>query len=241
MLLVGYESGNQQILHNIKKGMRIDVARRFTEDCHKLGIVIHGTFIVGLPGETRETIAESIRFATEIHPHTIQVSLAAPYPGTLLHRQAVKNGWLVDAGRSLVAEDGFQISSLSYPHLSQQDIFQAVAEFYKRFYFRPRKIADITLEMLKSWKMTKRRLREGVEFMTADRLVCYLRRLPEGTSEIYLHPGAALSAWSFDAPAGDDPELNALLDLDVATTIRRLGIRRFTFAELGSAEPAKLA
>jgi chitin disaccharide deacetylase len=77
--------------------------------------------------------------------------------------------------------------------------------------------------------------------MTADRLVCYLRRLPEGTSEIYLHPGAALSAWSFDAPAGDDPELNALLDLDVATTIRRLGIRRFTFAELGSAEPAKLA
>jgi len=165
LLLVGYESGNQQILHNIKKGMRIDVARRFTEDCHKLGIVIHGTFIVGLPGETRETIAESIRFATEINPHTIQVSLAAPYPGTLLHRQAVKNGWLVDAGRSLVAEDGFQISSLSYPHLSQQDIFQAVAEFYKRFYFRPRKIADITLEMLKSWKMTKRRLREGVEFM----------------------------------------------------------------------------
>ena len=52
LLLVGYESGNQQILHNIKKGMRIDVARRFTKDCHELGITIHGTFILGLPGET---------------------------------------------------------------------------------------------------------------------------------------------------------------------------------------------
>src|SRR3984885_11516621 len=52
LLLVGYESGNQQILINIKKGMRVDFARRFTRDCHELGIVIHGTFILGLPGET---------------------------------------------------------------------------------------------------------------------------------------------------------------------------------------------
>ena len=48
LFLVGYESGNQQILHNIKKGMRVEVARRFTKDCHELGIVIHGTFILGL-------------------------------------------------------------------------------------------------------------------------------------------------------------------------------------------------
>src|SRR5438309_3756834 len=53
LLLVGYESGNQKILHNIKKGMRVDVARRFTKDCHELGITIHGTFILGLPGETK--------------------------------------------------------------------------------------------------------------------------------------------------------------------------------------------
>ncbi len=82
LLLVGYETGNQQILYNIKKGMRIEVAKRFTKDCHELGIRIHGTFILGLPGETRETIEETIRFATEVNPHTLQVSLAAPYPGT---------------------------------------------------------------------------------------------------------------------------------------------------------------
>src|SRR3978361_1077462 len=45
LLLVGYESGNQQILYKIKKGMRIEVARKFTQDCHDLGIKIHGTFI----------------------------------------------------------------------------------------------------------------------------------------------------------------------------------------------------
>ncbi len=60
LLLVGYESGNQQILHNIKKGMLIDVAKRFTRDCHDLGIKIHGTFILGLPGETKETIEQTI-------------------------------------------------------------------------------------------------------------------------------------------------------------------------------------
>src|SRR5262249_6583762 len=49
LLLVGYESGNQQILHNIKKGMRVDVAKRFAKDCRELGIVTHGTFILGLP------------------------------------------------------------------------------------------------------------------------------------------------------------------------------------------------
>ncbi len=53
LLLVGYESGDDQILLNIKKGLRTDIARRFSEDCRKLGIKIHGTFILGLPGETQ--------------------------------------------------------------------------------------------------------------------------------------------------------------------------------------------
>jgi hopanoid biosynthesis associated radical SAM protein HpnJ len=164
LLLVGYESGNQKILHNIKKGMRLEVARKFSADCRRLGIAIHGTFIVGLPGETAETIEESIRFAREVNPHTIQVSLAAPYPGTELHRQAMANGWLHEHGQSLVASDGFQISSLQYPHLSNAEIFEAVATFYKRFYFRPSKIVELTVEMLSSPEMMKRRLREGAEF-----------------------------------------------------------------------------
>ena len=165
LLLVGYESGNDQILHNIRKGLRTDIARRFTSDCRKLGITIHGTFILGLPGETPETIRETIRFAVEINPHTIQVSLAAPYPGTQLYKEAIENGWLTEnAGLNLVNDQGVQLSPISYPHLPASEIYHAVETFYRRFYFRPRKIFELTAEMMGSWEMTKRRLREGVEF-----------------------------------------------------------------------------
>lgn len=164
LLLVGYESGNQKILHNIKKGMLIEVVTRFTRDCRELGIKIHGTFILGLPGESRETIEETIRFATRINPHTIQVSLAAPYPGTALYRQAVDNGWLDLNHAELVDEQGMQIAPLHYPNLSHREIFDSVEEFYRRFYFRAGKIASIVGEMVRSPDMMKRRLREGVEF-----------------------------------------------------------------------------
>ena len=164
LLLVGYESGNQKILHNIKKGMRVDVARAFTRHCHELGITIHGTFILGLPGETRDTIEETIRFVTEINPHTVQVSIAAPYPGTYLHRQAVENGWLDVDHAELIDERGVQIAPLHYPHLSHTEIFHSLETFYKRFYFRRRKIASLVTEMVKSPEMMRRRLREGVEF-----------------------------------------------------------------------------
>ena len=164
LLVVGYESGNQQILFNIKKGMRVEFARRFTRDCHELGILVHGTFILGLPGETRETIQETLDFAREINPHTIQVSLAAPYPGTFLYRQAKENGWLYREDLDLLTEEGTQIAPLSYPHLSHTEIFDSVEEFYRKFYFRPSKIASMLAEMIASPAMLKRRLREGVEF-----------------------------------------------------------------------------
>jgi hopanoid biosynthesis associated radical SAM protein HpnJ len=164
LLVVGYESGNQQILYNIKKGMRVEFARRFTRDCHELGILVHGTFILGLPGETRETILETLNFAKEINPHTIQVSLAAPYPGTYLYRQAKENGWLAAEDAELLTEQGTQIAPLSFPHLSHGEIFASVEEFYRRFYLRPAKIASMLAEMLVSPALLARRLREGAEF-----------------------------------------------------------------------------
>jgi hopanoid biosynthesis associated radical SAM protein HpnJ len=165
LLLVGYESGDDQILLNIKKGLRTDIARKFAADCRALGITVHGTFILGLPGETRDTIAKSIEFAKEINPHTIQVSLAAPYPGTQLYEQAVENEWIPpNKTINLVNESGVQLAAISYPHLSREEIYHGVEAFYRSFYFRPSKIWEIVTEMAGSWDMTRRRLREGVEF-----------------------------------------------------------------------------
>jgi hopanoid biosynthesis associated radical SAM protein HpnJ len=164
LLLVGYESGSQAILNNVKKGVRVDIARRFTRDCHDLGIRIHGTFIVGLPGESRQTIEDTIRYACEIDPTTIQVSIAAPYPGTALFAEAKTNGWF--AGNGLLDADGVQKAALSYPHLSDAEIFAAVERFYKRFYFRPKKMSAMAMEMLRDREMMKRRVREGREFFS---------------------------------------------------------------------------
>jgi hypothetical protein len=99
-----------------------------------------------------------------MNPHTIQVSLAAPYPGTFLHRQALENGWLDAANAELVDRHGVQIAPLHYPHLSHTEIFDSVETFYRRFYFRRSKIASIVGEMARSPEMMRRRLREGIEF-----------------------------------------------------------------------------
>ena len=108
LFIVGFESGDAQILKNIKKGATVEMAREFMKNCKKVGIKVHGDFIIGLPGETKETINKTIDFAKELDCETIQVSLAHAMPGTELHEQMSKEGFLrVEAlggpGRSPVA------------------------------------------------------------------------------------------------------------------------------------------
>ncbi|MGD0842647.1 MAG: hopanoid biosynthesis associated radical SAM protein HpnJ [Candidatus Acidiferrales bacterium] len=164
LLLVGFESGNQEILNNMKKGTRLDIARRFAKDCKELGILVHGTFILGMPGETPETIRKTLEFACEVDPETAQCSLAAPYPGTELYRQATENGWLQIQTEGLVDKNGVQIAALNYPNLTSTMLFHSVEEFYKKFYFRPRKMFALAGGMLRDGEVMRRRLREGMEF-----------------------------------------------------------------------------
>jgi hopanoid biosynthesis associated radical SAM protein HpnJ len=169
LLLVGYESGNQSILDNIKKGVRLEQAREFTRNCRELGITIHGTFILGLPGETSATIRETLEFAKQLDVFSIQVSLAAPYPGTELYRQARENGWF-SKGTNLIGEHGEQLSALEYEGLSREEIFSWVERFYKGYYFRPRPIVRMLGDMISDFDVMKRRLREGIEFLKFLRL-----------------------------------------------------------------------
>jgi radical SAM superfamily enzyme YgiQ (UPF0313 family) len=167
LFVVGYESGNEQILKNIKKGVSVERARRFTKDCHDVGILIHGTFIVGLPGETKDTIEETIRFAQEMNPETLQVSLASPYPGTAMYEYVRQNNFLtVD---SLVDETGYQKCTVSYPEISADEIFKSVESFYRRYYFRPKYIWKSIKKMATSREEAKRLLGEGVQFIDSMR------------------------------------------------------------------------
>ncbi|MFY9911616.1 MAG: hopanoid biosynthesis associated radical SAM protein HpnJ [Candidatus Sulfotelmatobacter sp.] len=142
LLIVGYESGDAQILKNIKKGATVERARQFTKDCHKLGLVIHGDFIMGLPGETHETINNTIKFAKELDVETIQVSVAHAYPGTELYDYAMKNGFMV-AGDKMVDEGGHQLAHIQYPGLPADEILSAVHRFYDEYYFRPKAVFRI--------------------------------------------------------------------------------------------------
>lgn len=190
LLLVGFESGNQHILNNIKKGTRIDRARQFMRDCHALGILVHGTFIVGLPGETRETIATTIEFAKQIDPYSLQVSLAAPYPGTELFAQAQAEGWLpLERAGGLVAE-GIQQAVLSYDQLSSAEMHEALERFYRAYYLRPRPILRIVRDMLRDREVMRRRLREAREFFS----FMAQRRQPPASASARLGDGAAAAS-----------------------------------------------
>ena len=170
LFLVGYESGNDDVLRRIKKGVTTDEMRAFTRSCHKAGVVIHGTFILGLPVETPETIEQTLRFAQELDVFSIQVSLAAPYPGTELYEMARQNGWFSKKDKTdIVHGDGFQQSTLEYPGLSKEQIFDEVERFYRQYYLRPRPILRIIKTMLEDKDILVRRCREGYEFFRSLR------------------------------------------------------------------------
>lgn len=164
-VMVGFESGNQTILDRARKGITLEQARRFVRTCHQLGIKIHGTFMIGLPGETPETIRQTIEFAKELDLFTIQVSLAAPYPGTEFYELARQNSWLVKQNPAeLVEPEGYQDAVLEYPDLSREQMYEAVERFYRAYYLRPRPVLRILKTMLQDKNIFIRRIREGWEF-----------------------------------------------------------------------------
>jgi radical SAM superfamily enzyme YgiQ (UPF0313 family) len=164
LLIVGYESGDQQILKNIKKGATIERARQFTKDCHKLGLVVHGDFILGLPGETRETINNTISFAKELDVETIQVSVAHAYPGTELYEYATKNGFMV-ADNKMVDEGGHQLAHIQYPGLPADEILDSVHRFYDEYYFRPKAVFRILRKAAFDGGERKRLYKEAKTFL----------------------------------------------------------------------------
>jgi hopanoid biosynthesis associated radical SAM protein HpnJ len=162
-VVVGYETGNEQILRNIKKGVSKEQAIQFTRDCQKLGLSIHGAFIMGLPGETRETIRETIEFAKMLDLNSIQASLASPYPGTEFYDMCKEQGWI--SSDAFIDDTGHQKCVINYPHLSNAEIFNSVEEFYNKFYFRPKYILRSIGKMIVNSGERKKLLKEGKQYL----------------------------------------------------------------------------
>ena len=141
LLIVGYESGDPQILKNIKKGATVQRALDFTRDCHKLGLVIHGDFILGLPGETKESIRNTIEFAKQLDCETIQVSIAHAFPGTEFFDYAKENGFITNA--AMMDEGGHQLAQIEYPGLPREYVMEMVHKFYDEYFFRPKQAGRV--------------------------------------------------------------------------------------------------
>ena len=163
LMIVGYESGDPQILKNIKKGANVEMARRFTQNAHKLGLKIHADFIVGLPGESRDSIQRTIDFAKELDCETIQVSVAHPYPGTEFYDHVVKNGLITLD--SMTDEMGHQLPNIIYPGLDRAELMDSVERFYSEYYFRPKAAWRIVRNAMFDANDRKRLYKEAKEYL----------------------------------------------------------------------------
>ena len=163
LLIVGFESGDPQILKNIKKGATVEMARRFAKNCKELGIAIHGDYIIGLPGETKESIERTIEFAKELDSETIQVSIAHAYPGTEFYDYAAQHNYL--AAEASADAAGHQLPHLQYPGLELEEMMAAVNRFYDTYYFRRRVVWRIVRKALWDNSERKRLYHEAVEFL----------------------------------------------------------------------------
>lgn len=163
LLIVGYESGDPQILKNIKKGATVERAIKFTEDAHRAGLVIHGDFIVGLPGETRETIQRTMEFAKRLDTETIQVSVGHPYPGTEFY-DYVQQNQLITLDK-MTDETGHQLPTVKYGELDQAEIMEWVERFYDEYYFRPKAVWRIVRKAVFNNQERKRLYKEAREYL----------------------------------------------------------------------------
>ena len=129
----GIESTNNEVLRRLKKGITKDMAIKTIQKCKELGIKTHLTYCIGLPGDTEETVKETIEFARNYGDH-YQVSIAAPFPGTPLFEEAKKEGWL--NFRSWNDFDGMKDAIINYPHLSSKKLYEIYSKAQSYTYLK---------------------------------------------------------------------------------------------------------
>lgn len=124
----GVESASQDIVNGCEKGLDLGKVEQAVAATRKLGINLHLTFTFGLPGETHETIKETIAWAKKLDPDSVQFSIATPFPGSRLYQQMEREGNLVTKDWQLY--DGGNVAVIRQGDLSPQDLERALRTAY---------------------------------------------------------------------------------------------------------------
>lgn len=140
LIIPGIESGNQQILDNIKKGTKVEEFYSYVGNAKKAGLLVHACYMVGNPGETRQTMEETLKLAMKLNTDTAQFFPLKPYPGTEAYEWALKNGYVDSNYKDYVSEDGTIAAGLSLPELSSNEMVEFCAYAQRRYYLRFRYI-----------------------------------------------------------------------------------------------------
>ncbi len=142
LFCVGFESADEGLLQDMKKGGHIlDTQERFVEACHKAGVLIHGCFLLGGPGESLKTMRATLAMAKRINPDTAQFFPMMVYPGTRAYEEAKARGELATENfETWLKDTGYYMSQVSRPDVSHEALTAFCDQALREFYFRPRYI-----------------------------------------------------------------------------------------------------
>ncbi len=165
LMCVGFESPTQEVLNNIHKRTTKELQMNFMKDSKKAGLLVNGCMILGLPGDTRETVKQTIEFSKKLNPDTMQFYSPYAYPGTEMWEWAKKNGYLVTEDYSkLLTKDGQHFSNVSQPGLSNLEATELCNKALRQFYLRPGYIFPKLLQMITNLQEAKRTFISGKTF-----------------------------------------------------------------------------
>ncbi|MDD5216471.1 MAG: radical SAM protein [Candidatus Omnitrophica bacterium] len=160
---LGIESGNQDILRSISKGITLEQVRRAVRLVKESGIESAGYFMIGNLEETEETIEQTIRFAIELDPDYAQFTKTTPYPGTAIYKQLKSENRIVTDNWD--DYDSFLKGRPTFTHknLTNEQIDAKLREAYRRFYYRPKYILK-HMKTIASWREIKTLLSNTLKF-----------------------------------------------------------------------------
>jgi len=152
-------------LDNIQKSITIDKITAFVRDAKRAGILVHGCFMVGNRGETKETLETTLRFAKSLNPDTAQFFPIMVYPGTSDYEYFGEKGWIVSKDfRKWLTPDGLHSSVVSNPDLRYEELVAFCDRARRSFYLRPAYILAKFKQMIATPGEAKRIIKASLTF-----------------------------------------------------------------------------